>query len=146
MTLEQEESKLWLNRTYKEFEVIQTMKTKLETVRASVNKAVNPMGARETTGNADLNPQEKKLAAMIDLETNISEREAVLFEADIVTLDVINKLSNLREQVVLIERYVNHKQWREIEKAIHYGHAQTFRIHDDGLAHIYEYIPKGVAG
>ena len=57
-------------------------------------------------------------------------------------LYAIRKLEDASERVILIERYVNRKKWKDIYDEVYMSKTTCFRHHEHALEEIYDYIPQ----
>lgn len=72
-------------------------------------------------------------AAEMDLVTLIDETVKEQRELKAEVLKKINGLSVVEHKTVLVHRYINFKNWFEIERIMHYSRAQIHRLHAKAL-------------
>lgn len=136
-------SKKWLERNHASEKEINTLNLKLEQIQAEINNCVKPMEKSEIQNSRNGNSQEIKLAEYADLMTELQKRLAELRSMDIRALNVISKVQNSNERVVLIDRYINRRSWVKIQRTLHVSERTVHRIHSSALNNLYKYIPAG---
>ena len=76
------------------------------------------------------------IARIVDLENEIHDEIEQLIALKKQIRDVINKLENVNEKLVLKYRYLMFFQWEEICDKMHYSPRQIHRFHDSALENI----------
>lgn len=89
----------------------------------------------QTTRNTNA-PFEKWLNKLMDLEERIAEEVSLLMELKVQIRQMLEKLDNTHERLVLHYRYVEGLEWQEICKKLYATNRTVFRWHGNGLSHV----------
>ena len=132
----------WISRTLTSDKEIKVLEEKLLRLETDINNCVKPMEKSEVQNGSSSNSQEIKLAEYSDLRNEIQTRISKLQSDDMKVLSAIRKLEDASERVILIERYVNRKKWKDIYDEVYMSKTTCFRHHEHALEEIYDYIPQ----
>lgn len=138
MTDNQFEAKEWLNRMYKAAQDIEATKRNLEAILAEMGGVGN-----YEAGFNSKNPKasETKMLRYSQISKELDKKLGDLFDEDVQTVRVINKLENQQYRAILRDRYINHLSWRKIAKLHNYSEARLYEMHRDALEQIWQFIP-----
>lgn len=83
-------------------------------------------------GNSIGRPTEEKALRLVDKGMNVQDARIKAYRIQREIFEVAYKVGGV-EGDVLIERYINLKEWSEIFPLVNYSESQTFRYHKAGL-------------
>lgn len=129
-------AKQYLKQAYKLNERIESDKIELENLRSLSTSIACDMTQEKvqssTSGDKTLNI----ICAIVDLEDEIKNEIEKLIRLKKQIRDVINKVEDVDEMLVLKYRYLMFLQWDEICEKMNYSKRQMYRIHDSALEHV----------
>lgn len=107
-------------------EIKTKMRRRLTSVSSSRIKDVNVQGGETTT-------MEDRIAKYVDYSKEIDNLVDELTEMKMEVIRKIDKLDDSLDRTLLIERYVNCKEWEEVAECIGYEKRYTLKLHNDAL-------------
>lgn len=129
-------AKQFLRQAYKLNELIESDKEELENLRSLSESISGDMTQERVQTSASSDKIVNIIAKIIDLENEIHDEIEQLIALKKQIRDVINKLENINEKLVLKYRYLMFFQWEEICDKMHYSPRQIHRFHDSALENI----------
>lgn len=144
MTEREERAKEWLNRNFGFAMECDAIQSRLDRMQSDIEKCVKPIRAKEVQEHHVGNSQEDKMATWIDMSAELERKRYLLLERDNETINVIEKLDSHIYKTILIERYVNRRSWRIIEKIVPYERSRMYDLHLQALSAIIPFIPGGI--
>lgn len=138
MTDNQYEAKEWLNRMFKMAQDIEATKRTLETILAEMGGVAK---YEQSFGSQNPKASETKLLRYSQVSKELDQKLNQLYEEDVQTIRVINKLDNPQYKAILRDRYINHLSWHKIAQLHSYSEARLYELHRDALEAIWEFIP-----
>lgn len=129
-------AKQFLKQAYKLNELIESDKDELENLRSLSTSISGDMTQERVQTSASNDKIVNIIARIVDLENEIHDEIEQLIALKKQIRDVINKLENVNEKLVLKYRYLMFFQWEEICDKIHYSPRQIHRFHDSALENI----------
>lgn len=144
VTEREEKAKDWLNRNFGFAMECDAIQSRLDRMQSDIEKCVKPIRLKEVQEQHVGNSQEDKLATWIDMAAELEKKRYLLLARDNETIKVIEKLESHIYKTILIERYVNRRTWKQIEKLIPYERSQTYLLHLQALSAIIPFIPGGI--
>lgn len=143
MTDNEEKAKAWLNRNYGESIYIDSLRRRLERLESEIDRMTKPLSRRESQISHDDNSQENKLAEYLDFLDELKNKEIILFNHDLETVNVIDNVESYVFRTILTERYVNRLKWDAISKMTNTEKRTLYRYHIQALDAVLPFIPKG---
>lgn len=126
------EAKKWLNRANELDKKIQSKSEIVFQLRQQLNK-ISSFEPPITDGKNKVQEMMQKISdKCLQISADIKTQLDIRFEI----IDLIKTIDNDNQQLVLEQRYVLGKSWREIEKFLNYGHTQISKFHSQGLLKI----------
>mgnify|MGYP001115417196 CR=1 FL=1 len=129
-------AKQFLRQAYKLNELIESDKDELENLRSLSTSIAGDMTQERVQTSASSDKIVNIVARIVDLENEIHDEIEQLIALKKQIRDVINKLENVNEKLVLKYRYLMFFQWEEICDKMHYSPRQIHRFHDSALENI----------
>lgn len=129
-------AKQFLRQAYKLNELIESDKEELENLRSLSESISGDMTQERVQTSASSDKIVNIIAKIVDLENEIYDEIEQLIALKKQIRDVINKLENINEKLVLKYRYLMFFQWEEICDKMHYSPRQIHRFHDSALENI----------
>ena len=129
-------AKQFLRQAYKLNELIESDKEELENLRSLSESISGDMTQERVQTSASSDKSVNIIAKIVDLENEIHDEIEQLIALKKQIRDVINKLENINEKLVLKYRYLMFFQWEEICDKMHYSPRQIHRFHDSALENI----------
>lgn len=86
---------------------------------------------KSSSHNSSMNTVDK----IVDLEREINESVNKLVDLQKEILRQIENVEKSIERTVLIERYINVREWEEVARIVGYTERQTLNIHGNALEH-----------
>lgn len=129
-------AKQFLRQAYKLNELIESDKEELENLRSLSESISGDMTQERVQTSASSDKIVNIIAKIVDLENEIHDEIEQLIALKKQIRDVINKLENVNEKLVLKYRYLMFFQWEEICDKMHYSPRQIHRFHDSALENI----------
>lgn len=77
-----------------------------------------------------------KFDAFVELDNHIDNRLRQLCKVQTEIMDAISKVESPVYRNILLMRYIENREWHEIEDRIGYEHSYTTRLHGAALAEI----------
>lgn len=74
-----------------------------------------------------------KILKLVELKKNYEDKNNSIADGQIKIEAVINQLADPVERTVLRFRYISNMSWADIQIAINYERAQTFRVHTKAI-------------
>lgn len=143
MNSRQMSAKRWLNRYYPQYLELNALRARIEKLNDDLNRCVGGYERSEIQSNGNgKERREEMLAEVSDLYEVFETKCRQLKKMDEEILQMIEKIDDVMLKTILIERYINHKSWEEINKLIKYSRAQTFRFHLQALDMVYIFIKE----
>ena len=143
MTNNEERAKEWLNRNYGESIYINSLRRRLERLESEINKMTKPLARHESQICHDDNSQENKLTEYLDFLEELRNKEIALFNHDLETVNVIDKVESFIFRTILTERYVNRLKWSAISELTNTEQRTLYRYHAQALDAVSPFIPGG---
>lgn len=143
MTESEEKAKAWLNRNYGESIYIDSLRRRLERLESEIDRMTKPLSRRESQISHDDNSQENKLTEYLDFLDELKTKEIILFNHDLETVNVIDKVESYVFRTILTERYVNRLKWPAISELTNTEQRTLYRYHSQALDAVLPFIPKG---
>ena len=140
MTDRQEAAHKWLNRNYVEWMEVQKLRQRLELSESLLSNGVSRMDRSEVQEDMSRNRQEDRQINASYLRDIVEKRFAALDEADATTIQIIAKLEDADERMILLSRYILRMTWNAIERDLHISTRNLYRKRDKALDHVAEYI------
>ncbi|MBQ8766579.1 MAG: DUF1492 domain-containing protein [Clostridia bacterium] len=136
------EAKRYLRKAYRLHELILSEKAELETLKElaqSVSSSVISDMPKSPSRNGEA-PYEKHVLKMVDLESKIIReiQDYLAIEEEI--REVINKVEDNEERLLLRNRYILFMEWEEICEKMHISEKTAHRIHYSALRNVI--VPK----
>lgn len=136
------EAKQYLRKAYRLHELIESEKAELDALRELAesvsSSSVSDMPKSPSKDNAA--PYEKHILKMVDLEAKINrEIQEYLAIGDEIR-EVINKVEDNEERLLLRNRYIHYMGWEEICERMHISEKTAHRIHSTALRNVV--VPK----
>lgn len=144
MTEREEKAKDWLNRNFGFAMECDAIQARLDRMQSDIEKCIKPIREKEVKEQPAGNSQEDKMATWIDMSAELEKKRFILLERDNETIKVIEKLDSHILKTILIERYVNRRNWRTIEKMVPYERSRMYDLHLQALSAIIPFIPGGI--
>lgn len=129
-------AKQFLRQAYKLNELIESDKDELENLRSLSTSIAGDMTQERVQTSTSSDKIVNIIARIVDLENEIHDEIEQLIALKKQIRDVINKLENVNEKLVLKYRYLMFFQWEEICDKMHYSPRQIHRFHDSALENI----------
>lgn len=129
-------AKQFLRQAYKLNELIESDKEELENLRSLSESISGDMTQERVQTSASSDKIVNIIAKIVDLENEIHDEIEQLIALKKQIRDVINKLENINEKLVLKYRYLMFFQWEEICDKMHYSPRQIHRFYDSALENI----------
>lgn len=129
-------AKQFLRQAYKLNELIESDKEELENLRSLSESISGDMTQERVQTSTSSDKIVNIIARIVDLENEIHDEIEQLIALKKQIRDVINKLENVNEKLVLKYRYLMFFQWEEICDKMHYSPRQIHRFHDSALENI----------
>lgn len=129
-------AKQFLRQAYKLNELIESDKEELENLRSLSESISGDMTQERVQTSTSSDKIVNIIARIVDLENEIHDEIEQLIALKKQIRDVINKLENVNEKLVLKYRYLMFCQWEEICDKMHYSPRQIHRFHDSALDNI----------
>lgn len=117
-----------------------------EEIKANIDarSVLNSMACKTTAsstgdvvgGSRDPHKAEDVSIKIIELERKINERIDELTGMKKRIYEMINALDNQAQRVVMIKRYLNHKQWQDIADEMRYDVSNIYIIHGKALKNL----------
>lgn len=143
MTDNEEKAKAWLNRNYGESIYIDSLRRRLERLESEIDRMTKPLSRRESQISHDDNSQENKLAEYLDFLDELKNKEIILFNHDLETVNIIDNVESYVFRTILTERYVNRLKWSAISELTNTEQRTLYRYHIQALDAVLPFIPKG---
>lgn len=143
MTENEEKAKAWLNRNYGEAIYIDSLRRRLEKLESEIDRMTKPLSRREIQSVHDDNSQENKLTEYLDFLDELKNKEIILFNHDLETVNVIDQLDSFIFRTILTERYVNRLKWDAISELTNTEKRTLYRYHSQALDAVLPFIPGG---
>lgn len=130
-------AKEWLERTIELHENVKKLERQIKYLESRINHSVSSYGY--TSGKADLiTRQQAHEDALLDLSDKREKHEQQyneLVKQELITINVLSRLSNSIYTNILIDRYIEHIKWKDIidSSRYHYSKSQIFRYYDLAL-------------
>ena len=136
------EAKQYLRKAYRLHELIESEKAELESLKLlaqSVSSSVvSDMPRSPSRDNAA--PYEKHILKMVELESKINKEIQDYLAIGEEIRDVINKVEDNEERLLLRNRYIHFMEWDVICETMHISESTVHRIHSSALRNVK--IPK----
>lgn len=129
-------AKQYLKQAYKLNERIESDKIELENLRSLSTSIAGDMTQEKVQSSASGDKTLNIICAIVDLEDEIKNEIEKLIRLKKEIRDVINKVEDVDEMLVLKYRYLMFLQWDEICEKMNYSKRQMYRIHDSALKHV----------
>lgn len=129
-------AKQYLKQAYKLNERIESDKIELENLRSLSTSIAGDMTQEKVQSSASGDKTLNIICAIVDLEDEIKNEIEKLIRLKKEIRDVINKVEDVDEMLVLKYRYLMFLQWDEICEKMNYSKRQMYRIHDSALEHV----------
>lgn len=129
-------AKQYLKQAYKLNERIESDKIELENLRSLSTSIAGDMTQEKVQSSASGDKTLNIICAIVDLEDEIKNEIEKLIRLKKQIRDVINKVEDVDEMLVLKYRYLMFLQWDEICEKMNYSKRQMYRIHDSALEHV----------
>ena len=126
-------AKQYLKQAYKLNELIESDKEELESLRSLATSISGDMTQERVQSSPSNDKILNVISKIIDLENEIDEEIEKLITLKKQIRDVINKVEDVNERLVLKYRYLIFLQWDEICIKLNYSKRQMYRIHDSAL-------------
>lgn len=126
-------AKQYLKQAYKLNERIESDKIELENLRSLSTSIAGDMTQEKVQSSASGDKTLNIICAIVDLEDEIKNEIEKLIRLKKEIRDVINKVEDVDEMLVLKYRYLMFLQWDEICEKMNYSKRQMYRIHDSAL-------------
>ncbi len=133
-------AKQFLKQAYKLNETIESDREELESLRSLATSISGDMTQERVQSSPSNDKIVNIISKIIDLENEIKDEIEQLIELKKAIRDVINKVEDKNEMLVLKYRYLMFYQWDEICEKMHYSPRQIHRIHDSALENVKPYI------
>lgn len=127
--------KEYLNQAYRLDKRIKADLEDVENLRALASSVSSPrfdIDRVQTSRNHEA-PFVRSLTKIMDLETKINDELTLLISLKEQMLEMISKLENIDEQMVLRYRYLRSMTWEEIGRELHAGKTTITRWHDKAM-------------
>lgn len=129
-------AKQYLKQAYKLNERIESDKIELENLRSLSTSIAGDMTQEKVQSSASGDKTLNIICAIVDLEDEIKNEIEKLIRLKKQIRDVINKVEDVDEMLVLKYRYLMFLQWDEICEKMNYSKRQMYRIHYSALEHV----------
>ena len=131
-------AKKWLNRTIELHERVKKLDREIKILENRINHPVSSYGFNGTGQTDPMTRQQQREDALIEYSDKKEQFERVsreLSKQELITIRVIDRMSNYIYAAILLDRYVNHNKWDEIIESnnYHYSRAQIYRYHNYAL-------------
>lgn len=133
-------AKEFLSQAYKIDNSINSKLEQIASLRDLATKATSTISDRPGSPNRNLHKMEDSIVKLIDLENEINTdiNELITLKADITHM--IKKVSNRQVRIVLEKRYLCYETWEQISVDMNYSIQHTYRLHDQGLKEIDQFL------
>ena len=88
------------------------------------------------TSTPDSSPMEKNIVQMIEMKQELEEDIAQLAVVQKETLDIINRVENVKAREVLSKHYLGFKSWRNIAEEMDISQKWALNLHTKGLKQV----------
>jgi DNA-directed RNA polymerase specialized sigma subunit len=125
------------------FHIDQRINSKLEQVmklRETSTKATATLSDMPRGDSPNVHRMEDTIVKIIDLENEINRDIDRLVDLKRDAREVINRLSDPDQQLILELRYLCYKSWTQIMEALDYSETSVYRLHGQALKNLI--IPK----
>lgn len=136
------EAKQYLRKAYRLYELIRSEKAELDTLKElalSVSSSVVSDMPKSPSMNGEA-PYEKHILKMVDLESKIEREIQEYFALAEEIREVINKVEDNEERLLLRNRYIHFMEWDVLCDSMHISEKTAHRIHSSALRNVV--IPK----
>ena len=119
----------WLNRGYQ-------LSRRLEIKKAYRDSLANVISRYETSESQSdhtRNVSEDTFIRWSETQREIEQMELKLRNIDTATDEIIRKIENSDEYVVLFCRYIRRLPWSEVANVVGYSSQHVYRLHADGV-------------
>ena len=117
------------NHEYK----LKSKRLKLEALRTLSVENSSKLDSQPSGTSSVHSRNEELVCKIIELEEEIKKEEIELQKEKVRMLELIEHISDLNEQRVLIERYIQHMNWQEIADSLYCSISWTYRLHGRAL-------------
>lgn len=131
-------AKKWLNRTIELQDRIKKLETEIRILENRINHPVSSYGFNGTGRTDPLTRQQQREDALLEYSEKKEQLDSAsheLVKQELITIRVIDRLSNPLYAAILLDHYVNRYTWKKIinDNTYHYARSQLFRFNQKAL-------------
>lgn len=124
-------------------QLIESKLSEITRLRLKAQLASSSMNGEKVKGSGyPANRIEEIIVKITEMEDEVGAEIDALAEKRKDAVLMLDKLEDQRERIILEEKYWNRRSWEDIGDALHFERAQVFRVHRNGLIHLYEKMHK----
>ena len=129
-------AKTFLSQAYILQQAIRIKREQISQMRDLLTNISVSYDKEKITSTPDSSPLEKNIVQMIEMKQELEDDIAQLAVVQKETLDIINRVENVKAREVLSKHYLGFKSWRDIAEEMDISQKWAQNLHTKGLQHI----------
>ena len=129
-------AKTFLSRAYLLQQAIRIKREQISQMRDLLTNISISYDKEKITSTPDSSPMEKNIVQMIEMKQELEEDIAQLAVVQKETLDIINRVENVKAREVLSKHYLGFKSWRDIAEEMDISQKWALNLHTKGLKQV----------
>ena len=129
-------AKTFLSRAYLLQQAIRIKREQISQMRDLLTNISVSYDKEKITSTPDSSPMEKNIVQMIEMQQELEDDIVQLAVVQKETLDLINRVENVKAREVLSKHYLGYKSWRDIAEEMDISQKWALNLHTKGLKQV----------
>ena len=129
-------AKTFLSRAYLLQQAIRIKREQISQMRDLLTNISISYDKEKITSTPDSSPMEKNIVQMIAMKQELENDIVQLAVVQKETLDIINRVENVKAREVLSKHYLGFKSWRDIAEEMDISQKWALNLHTKGLKQV----------
>ena len=129
-------AKTFLSRAYILQQAIRIKHEQISQMRDQLTNISISYDKEKITSTPDSSPMEKNIVQMIAMKQELENDIVQLAVVQKETLDIINRVENVKAREVLSKHYLGFKSWRDIAEEMDISQKWALNLHTKGLKQV----------
>ena len=129
-------AKTFLSRAYFLQQAIRIKREQISQMRDLLTNISISYDKEKITSTPDSSPMEKNIVQMIEMQQELEDDIVQLAVVQKETLDIINRVENVKAREVLSKHYLGFKSWRDIAEEMDISQKWALNLHTKGLKQV----------
>lgn len=137
-------AKEFLGQAYKIDNSINSKLEQIASLRELATKATSTISDMPGSPNRNIHKMEDSIVKLVELEEEIHADIDALISLKMDLTHIIKRVSHQQVRIVLEKRYLCYETWEQISVDMNYSIQHTYRLHDQGLKEIENFLKMRV--